>query len=270
MQVRVRGIDFTSRPKRSKPITLAECELSDGKLTFLRLQALASFSDFEAALEEPGHWIAGIDFPFGQSRKFVENIGWPLDWIEYVKVVERMGRSDFREQLESYRRDRLAGDKEHRRRTDSAAGSISPQKLYGVPVGLMFFEGAPRIAASTATIPGLKAGDPDHVVVESYPGVLARSLVGRRGYKTDTKSKQSPAHHSARQDILESLRSRGFAEQYGFAVEAPPELADDPSGDELDALLVRYRQHGLGQNATRTSGCRRSSTLSKVGYLTPI
>ena len=29
-------------------------------------------------------------------------------------------------------------DKEHRRQTDIAVGSVSPQKLYGVPVGLMF------------------------------------------------------------------------------------------------------------------------------------
>ena len=34
------------------------------------------FAPFEEALKNPGPWIAGIDFPFGQSRTFIENIGW--------------------------------------------------------------------------------------------------------------------------------------------------------------------------------------------------
>ena len=106
---------------------------------------------------------------------------------------------------------------------------MSPQKLYGVPVGLMFFEGAPRLARSGVTIPALQVGDPDRVVVEAYPGVLARRLVGRRSYKQET-----------------SL--------YGFTIEAPIALCDDPLGDHLDALLCamqaawawRNRAHGFG------------------------
>ena len=62
----------------------------------------------------------------------------------------------------------------NRRATDIAASSISPQKLYGVPVGLMFFEGAPRLMRLGVTIPGLQSGDPERIVVEAYPGVLAR------------------------------------------------------------------------------------------------
>jgi hypothetical protein len=30
----------------------------------------SDFSGFEEMLQRPGPWIAGIDFPFGQSRKF--------------------------------------------------------------------------------------------------------------------------------------------------------------------------------------------------------
>jgi hypothetical protein len=46
-----------------------------------------------------------------------------------------LGRGAFRKALDAYRASRPAGDKEHRRETDVAAGSISPQKLYGTPVG---------------------------------------------------------------------------------------------------------------------------------------
>lgn len=100
-----------------------------------------------------GPWIAGIDFPFGQARRFIEGIGWPLSRSEYVHCTGQFGRAGFRAALEGYKKDRIAGDKEHRRATDEAAGSISPQKLYGVPVGLMFFEGARRLLASGVTIP---------------------------------------------------------------------------------------------------------------------
>jgi hypothetical protein len=163
------------------------------------------FGLFETALRKPGPWIAGIDFPFGQSRIFTTNIGWPDDWAGYVAHAGSLGRQGFRHALEDYRRDRSFGDEEHRRKTDIAASSISPQKLYGVPVGLMFFEGAPRLVRSGVTIPGLKAGDPKRIVVEAYPGVLARQLVGRARYKNDTARKQTEMQHQTRRAMLDHI-----------------------------------------------------------------
>jgi capsular polysaccharide biosynthesis protein len=59
-----------------------------------------------------------------------------------------------------------------------------------VPVGLIFFEGAPRLVRLGVTIPALRSGDWERIVVEAYPGVLARQLIGRAGYKTDNIRKQ--------------------------------------------------------------------------------
>jgi hypothetical protein len=36
---------------------------------------------------------------------------------------------------------------------------------------------------------------------------------------------------------LSALRGPTFADAYGITAEAPPDLAEDPSGDRLDALL---------------------------------
>lgn len=72
------------------------------------------------------------------------------------RACRKPGLQRFRTALTRYRADRLVGDKEHRRETDKQAGSVSRQELYGVPVGLMFFEGAPRLLASGATTPHLK------------------------------------------------------------------------------------------------------------------
>ena len=106
---------------------------------------MARFCAVRGSAKNPGPWIAGIDFPFGQSRTFIENIGWPGDWAGYVEYAGSLGREGFRKALDAYRGRRPFGDKEHRRARDLAASSVSPQKLHGVPVGLMFFEGAPRL-----------------------------------------------------------------------------------------------------------------------------
>ncbi|WP_321528554.1 DUF429 domain-containing protein [Sedimenticola selenatireducens] len=231
------GIDFTSRPQRSKPITCLESVLEGTHLRAGNLTEWRDFAAFEAALRKPGPWVAGIDFPFGQSRRFIKTIGWPDTWQGYVDHAKQLGRQGFRSALDDYRKDRPAGDKEHRRATDIAAGSISPQKLYGTPVGLMFFEGAPRIKEAGVTIPGLQQGDPRRIVVEAYPGILARSLIGRQSYKQDSKAKQTRDQYKARMEILNLVNKKGVQPSHGLTVEAPNSLADDPGADHLDALL---------------------------------
>ncbi|HEX7384671.1 MAG TPA: DUF429 domain-containing protein, partial [Burkholderiaceae bacterium] len=66
--MRVLGVDFTSAPRRAKPITVAHGELRAGTLRLARLEGLESFEAFEAFLRRPGPWIGGFDFPFGLPR----------------------------------------------------------------------------------------------------------------------------------------------------------------------------------------------------------
>ncbi|MBK5969307.1 MULTISPECIES: DUF429 domain-containing protein [Thiorhodovibrio] len=235
--MQVFGIDFTSRPRRGKPITCLPCRLQGERLVAGSLACWSDFASFESFLTQPGPWIAGLDFPFGQSRTFLTNIGWPMTWSGYVRHAETLGRTGFRQALDAYRAQRPAGDKEHRRATDQAAGAISPQKLHGTPVGLMFFEGAPRLLRAGVTIPGIHAGDPGRLCVEAYPGLLARALIGRRSYKQDDPKKQSPAREQARRELLTAILDGATRAAYGLTIEAPASLADDPSGDSLDALL---------------------------------
>lgn len=234
--MKILGIDFTSRPSRRKPLTCIHCTLDHDALRTQSFEEWPDYERFEAALAKPGPWIAGIDFPFGQSRRFIETIGWPTSWAAYVRHADQLGRIGFREALNGYKENRIAGDKEHRRATDIAADSISPQKLYGVPVGLMFFEGAPRLLASGVTIPHLHEGHLHRTAVEAYPGVLARHLIGRRSYENDSRKKQTADQQEARRNLLQALREEA-PRRYGFAVVAPDDLCDDPGADHLDALL---------------------------------
>jgi hypothetical protein len=235
-------------------MTCLRCAFDGEVLRAGHLERWSEFSTFESELKKRGPWIAGIDFPFGQARNFIERIGWPRDWLGYVRHADSLGRDGFRKALDAFRKGQLDGDKEHRRETDVAAGSISPQKLYGVPVGLMFFEGAPRLARSEVTIPHLKAGEPDRIVVEAYPGVLARQIVGRRSYKHEDKKKQTVDRREARHDILHGLTRSASNDLYGFGIDAPSSLCDDPTGDDLDALLCAVQAAWAWRNRSNRFG----------------
>ncbi len=247
------GVDFTSAPKRAKPITCLHANLADGRLIAERLEPLYTLEDFEALLQRSGPWIAGLDFPFGQARRFVEGIGWPQTWQGYVAHVGSLDRAAFREALEAYKAPRAKGDKEHRRKADQAADAISPQKLYGVPVGLMFYEGAPRLLAAGVEIPHMQKGDPERIAVEAYPGVLARNLISDHKYKDDKKAKQTAALLVARQKLFDRLLDEAPS-RFGFAVEASRDLCDDRSGDQLDALLCAVQAAWAWQQRERGYG----------------
>ncbi len=214
----------------------------------------ASFEDFENFLNTTDKWIAGIDFPFGQSRKFIENIGWPKSWQGYVNHISSMDRSEFRRALDKYKKLRSFGDKEHLRLTDYAANSLSPQKQYGVPIGLMFFEGAPRLLRSGATLPGLINGDTNRLIVESYPGALAKRLIGRRSYKQDNPKKQTLDQTNARQDILEKITNGYCFEDYGFSIQSSQDICDDQTGDQLDSLLCAMQAAWAWKNRENNYG----------------
>ena len=236
-------------------------------LRALAASALTSFAEFEAALALPGPWIAGIDFPFGQARRFVDDVGWPPAWKDYVGYVERLDKAAFEAVLDEYRRKQPKGEKEHRRRADVLAGALSPQKLYGTPVGKMFFQGAPRLLEAGVTIPRLHAGDPARIVVEAYPGVLAR-VVTRDSYKSDAKPKQTALHRAARAKILEALTSGALTNRYGVTVVADdPDLVDDPTGDSLDALLCAVQAAWAWRNRGQLFGGPRPGIDAREGWI---
>lgn len=235
--MQVRGVDFTSAPSARKPICVAVCRLEGERLIFERLDRVRSLDAFEAALREPGPWIGAFDFPSTQSRTFLRNMAWPEDWPDYARLIEGMTRPGFRAALEGYKASRAPGDREHAREFEKGSGAVSPQKLYGVPVALMQFEGVPRLFRAGVHVPGLAEGDPDRIAVEGYPGVAARALIGRRFYKAEERVRQTPALREARERLLDRLTGEAGRARFGLSVEAPAWLTEEPGADPLDALL---------------------------------
>jgi hypothetical protein len=228
--MKVLGVDFTSAPRRAKAITVAHGFFDKNLLHIEKIERLESFLEFEALLCRPGPWIGGFDFPFGLPRELVRDLGWPGTWRALVEFCGNLARAELRGFLDDYRATRPAGRKYAHRRTDLPAGSSSPMKLVNPPVALMFQEGAPRLADAGVHIPGLAGGDRSRVALEAYPGLFARSVVGRTSYKNDTKEKQTPERRRARGKIFAALPVRTSAA-------LRKQMIDDASGDSLDAVI---------------------------------
>jgi hypothetical protein len=237
--VAILGVDFTSAPRRAKPIVVARGCAARGAFVLEAIESLADWPAFERLLASPGPWIGGFDFPFGLPRTAVRDLGWPTQWEALVRHCAAMGREAFRGALDAYRATRPVGDKYPHRAADVPARSHSPIKLVNPPVALMFLEGAPRLAAAGVHIPGLRGGDATRVAVEAYPRLAARALA-RASYKSDEARKQTPARRATRAAIVRALRRDGGP--LGLRLEGPrpllASLVDDATGDRLDAALA--------------------------------
>ncbi len=239
------GLDFTSAPSRKKPITSALCELTQGSqypsLKLNEILKLSSFAEFEEFLRWDGPWLAALDFPFGQPRKLITELGWSETWEGYVKVISSMGKQSFEQALLDYSASKPVGEKLALRRTDIVARARSPMMLYRVPVAKMFFQGATRLLASGISILPCRPTDDSRIVVEGYPALVARRWVGKDSYKSDERARQTADQATARQRILAGLRSSELLDCYGCRLEMSEAqtaaFAQDATGDCLDALL---------------------------------
>ena len=113
--------------------------------------------------------------------------------------------------------------------------------LFRVPVGKMFYQGAPRLLASGVSVEPCRPTRDDRVAVEAYPAVVARRFLGRASYKNDERRKQTPAQRAARKELVAGLRSEALKREYGFTVAMEGlwerHFIDDVSADALDSLL---------------------------------
>lgn len=242
-RVQIFGIDFTSRPGSRKPIVVACARLRGRALRIEALQRFSCFDAFETWLAASGPWVGGFDFPFGLPRAFVDSHTPARDWEGLVRWVGGLTRDEFcAATWPAFRAAKGAPELKHRR-VDALAASHSPLKTMdpvrrqavNPPVGLMFYEGAPRLAAAGLHLPGLRENGDPRIALETYPGWVAARL-GVRHYKNDT-----PAHGSlrraARERLLDALRDGRSLLPVGLAQPVAQAAVDDASGDALDAAL---------------------------------
>lgn len=232
-------MDFTSAPRRAKPITIAVGRLQREAFVLEAIELGHDFGAFEEMLARPGPWIAGIDAPFGLPREAVRDLGWPGEWPALVRHCAALGKSGFRAALDRYRESRPVGQRYAHRATDRPARSHSPLKLVNPPVGLMFLETAPRLLAAGVSIAGILAGDAGRIVIEAYPGFSARTMTSE-SYKSDERAKQTPVRQQIRASMVDALVAHGGPCGLRVTASRPllATLIHDPSGDRLDALFA--------------------------------
>ncbi|MDP2092758.1 MAG: DUF429 domain-containing protein [Hydrogenophaga sp.] len=237
------GCDFTSAPSRRKPITLAVGHVDRGRVVLNgmeRWETLAAWSDRLGRTEA---WVGGFDLPFGLPRELVTTLGWPTDWRACMAHYASLERATIRDTFVAFCDARPAGGKFAHRATDGPAGSSPSMKWVNPPVAFMLHAGVPRLIDAGVTLPGLHAGDPNRVALEAYPGLLARSVLGNTSYKSDDKARQTPERLIARKTLINALESGLVpllhASQLRLKLSHAQRdaLADDASGDSLDAVL---------------------------------
>jgi len=236
--MKIVGVDFTSAPRRAKPITVAHGRL-EGHL--LQLDGIVSYADwvsYETWLAQSGSWVGAFDFPFGLSRELVEHLGWPQTWAALVRHCATLPRAELRAIFKAFCDARPVGNKFAHRVTDGPAGSSPSMKWVNPPVAYMFHEGTRRLLDAGVTVFGLHAGDPQRIALEGYPGLLARAVT-RASYKSDERSKQTPERRAARELIVRALE-RG-THPLGITVQMKKLLRQrlivDGTADWLDAVL---------------------------------
>lgn len=175
------GVDFSSRPTRRKPITLARGERHGDVLRLTGTQQFDSLSAFGEWLAQPGRWLGAFDFPFGLPRELVEHLGWPTDWPSLIAHYAALNRDEIRATFAAFCAARPVGGKFAHRACDTPAGSSPSMKWVNPPVAYMLHAGVPLLVAAHVSLPavGVEAA-PDRVALEGYPGLLARELIGRR------------------------------------------------------------------------------------------
>lgn len=218
---------------------VARGSVQGARVSLLRVDALPSFAAFEALLREPGPWVGAFDLPFGLPRELVETLGWPRDWLALMQHYAALERPQIRDAFAAFCAARPAGGKFAHRACDGPAGSSPSMKWVNPPVAFMLHAGVPRLIAAGVHLPALHAGDAARVALEAYPGLLARELIQRRSYKSDSKAQQTPERLIARKDIVDAIeqgRTRlGLRLRLTHAQRDA--LVADASGDRLDAVL---------------------------------
>ena len=261
------GVDFTSAPRPSKPITVAVGRVVGGRDPAYRLEtirALGSLDEYAAFLRAPGAWLGGFDLPFGQPRSLIEHEGWPTAWRRFVEFFCRQPRDSLRDCFRRWCAGRPAGDKFAWRAADKPAGSSPAMRWTNPPVAWMMHAGIGRMLAAGLAFPAHRtAGDGRRIALEAYPGFTARAVC-RASYKSDAPAAQTSERRANRRIILRGLVAG--AARLDVRLEATrtwsQKLVDDGSGDLLDAVIcalqaahaARLPDYGLPRNLDALEG----------------
>lgn len=256
----VYGVDFTSAPSKTKPLTAAVCSLIGDELRLKEFKAFSAptvqeaFDSFLAFMRAEKPHIVGFDFPFSQSHKMqtgnsplFDDLTWPVSWPVFASRISNLSRFEFVSLFERYKENRKPGDKQHKRIADELTNAQSPQTLYYTPVGRMYYEGVKLFLSGLFSVVPVQMNDSGVLAVEAYPGLFVREMTNAGGYKCESKDRKKmkddlvQSRLENRRTILACLSSAETQRKYGLRVRLDDEMREltlrDDAGDLLDSLI---------------------------------
>ncbi len=236
--MKIFGINFTANPTDKSPITIALCDFKKSHgLSVHKVQFLTSISEFELFLKQKGPWFAGVNFPLGQPKQFLEKAALPPVWNTYIKEIRKWKQTGFEKKVKQYINKLPKGNKLPLRITDIFAGSDSPLKLTGNHSIHRFFEGSHCVLKSGASIiPCLPKKD-NRIIIETLPELVAQRF---KVHDAQGKRKKSEAEN-IHKEVIKGLETPEFEHDFDFKLFIDDTLKlqciEDVKGFSLDAIL---------------------------------
>jgi hypothetical protein len=173
--MKIFGVNFTESPCPKRPITIAYCVFKKSHgLSVNKVESFPTISEFETFLKEKGPWFAGVNFPLGQPKQFLDKMSLPSGWSNYIKDIQKWKQAGFEKKVKQYLSKLPKGTKIPLRMTDIFAGVDSPLKTTGNHSLLQFFEGSNCLLKSGASIIPCSPRKDNRVIIETLPALVAR------------------------------------------------------------------------------------------------
>ncbi|QDU05934.1 hypothetical protein V6x_56780 [Gimesia chilikensis] len=240
--MRIYGLDFTSSPKKNKPLTLVKCTLIDSLLTIENFHEFGSdfqspFEDYADWLNSRGEkwnereWIAGIDFPFGMPQLAITYLGWADDlskcsWEDYVKkiYIAHPTFSKFCKEVTDWTYPNELSETgnpikvQAKRITDQVSRSQSPMKVKNNPYpGAMFYKGCKELFKADISIPPVRnSRNNKKIAVEAYPKLVAlhffpdkeqfHELLQKKNIRKEDRNNLSPDELETKKNITNEIK----------------------------------------------------------------
>lgn len=249
--MRIFGVDFSSaQPGSGKKIYVAECTLSEEYLRLDRFHIDSSgrYDVLNSIVKSQTEAAFGFDFPFGQAARFLDDMGWDLDWDKYSRNCFNIELPKFREAVQNSKDSRPEGEKERRRLVEERAKNkgikqiSEASKLVNPPLAMMFFRGVPCLEPFDAVLPvSYRKKDPKLLAFEAYPRAVVKN-VGIQGSYTGGKGDiQRTERRRNRAEIMNRIQNQDCMIKYGFVCDLRNvdcnEMIDEAHADCLDSVL---------------------------------
>ncbi len=275
MQFNVIGVDFSSAPKKNKPIIIATgllkptlSNLSNRKSflvsldDFVELDDLSKFEDF---LIRSKSWVGGFDLPFGMPRSLIENFHWPISWNKFVNFFCNSNKAYLKDCFKMWCDSRPPGQKFAWRKTDKIAKSSPAMRWTNPPVAWMMHSGILRMVNAGILFPAhcypisseeiyKKVLEQSFtlqsfkIALETYPAITAR-IITKNSYKSDNKRKQNLTRFNCRKAILFGLMRDevGLNIKLSVSEKMSQIILKDGKGDFLDSTICMLQAASLIQ-----------------------